>query len=355
MTDQRRGPDDQQAPSSGKLIRVVFGPGGGRIPDGFGVPSDAQPGDDLGGAAVTMIEAAPAPPVPGEPVTEVFTWAEVGKLLTMSVARLRSLDRAGVVSPSGTRKGKRAFTFADIIALRAARDLLNQKVRPRDVGKAVASIKSTLPRVTRPLAELRIVSDGKSVVVKSAAGDFIPTTGQLLLNFEVSDLRDAVVRVLRPMIAPDRAKTAYELYLRASELDESPATLAEAEKLYRQAVELDPYLCIAYTNLGNICFRRGDEQDAEKLYRRAIEIDPKQPEAQYNLGYLMLDRGEAREAIGHFQRALDSDPTFADAYFNLAMAHEQLGERAKAKPCWKRYLAIEPSGTWADIARRHLQ
>lgn len=337
------GKDDRLPPQEGKVIRVAFGAGGGRIPDGFGAaPAAPTPPSD------------PTPELPSDAVTQVFTWAEVAKLLGMSVARLRSLDRAGVVSPSGERKGKRAFTFADVIALRAARDLLNQKVRPRDVGRAVASIRNALPRVTRPLAELRIVSDGKSVVVKSASGDFVPTTGQLLLNFDVSDLRDAVVRVLRPAISPERARTAYELYLRASELDESPATVAEAERLYRECVTLDPWLGIAFTNLGNLCFRRGDEPEAEKLYRRAIQIDPKQPEAHYNLGYLMLDRGEARAAIAHFHEALESDPSFADAHFNLAMAHEQIGDRAGAKPAWRRYLSLEPQGTWADIARKHL-
>ena len=49
-----------------------------------------------------------------------------------------------------------------------------------------------------------------------------------------------------------------------------------------------------------------------------------------------------------------SDPRFADAHFNLAMAYEQAGERARARPHWKRYLELEPTGTWADIARKHI-
>jgi hypothetical protein len=36
------------------------------------------------------------------------------------------------------------------------------------------------------------------------------------------------------------------------------------------------------------------------------------------------------------------------------MAYEQLGERARAHTHWKRYLEIEPTGPWADIARHHL-
>ena len=57
--------------------------------------------------------------------------------------------------------------------------------------------------------------------------------------------------------------TAFELYRRASELDEDPATVAEAELLYRKAIGANPLLALAYTNLGIILFRRGDEIAAE--------------------------------------------------------------------------------------------
>ena len=36
------------------------------------------------------------------------------------------------------------------------------------------------------------------------------------------------------------------------------------------------------------------------------------------------------------------------------MAFEQVGNAEEARPCWKRYLDLEPSGTWAEIARKHL-
>jgi len=289
-----------------------------------------------------------------EPVTDLFSAREVAKLLGLSETRLRSLDRARIVSPSGSRNGRRAYTFQDLIALRATSGLLVKHVRIRDVAKAIGALRHSLPRVTRPLQELRIVSDGRRVVVKADGAAFEPLTGQLVLDFQVTALRDDVVRLLRPETATQRARTAYDLYAKASTLDEDPATFDEAEALYKRAVALDPSLAIAYTNLGNIRFRRGDDRGAEELYARALEVDPKQPEAHYNIGYVLLERGEARKSVAYFDKAISSDPRFADAHFNLAMALEQLGERARARPHWRRYLEIEPSGTWADIARQHL-
>jgi DNA-binding transcriptional MerR regulator len=336
-------------PDPDKVIHVIFGPGGGRVsePPTASASSRNAKGEGEGSTLAAGTHAR-------EPVSDMFSGTEVVRLLGISVGRLRSLDRAGIVNPSGRRRGRRAYTFPDIIALRAARDLLAKKVRLRDVARAIANIQRTLPTVTRPLAELRIVSDGQRVVVKSAAGVFEPLTGQMVLDFEVKALRDDVVRVLRPVVGRERARTAYDLYVRGSQLDEDPATMAEAEALYRRALEIDPWLAIAYTNLGNICFRRGDEAQAEGLYHKALALETGQPEAQYNLGYVMLERGWAAEAVQFFRGAIASDPRFADAYFNLAMAYEQIGEVQKARPCWRRYLEIEPTGTWAEIARKHL-
>ena len=94
-------------------------------------------------------------------------------------------------------------------------------MRLRDVARAIGVLRETLPRVTRPLQELRIVGDGRRVVVRSDAGSFEPLTGQMVLDFEVQSLRDDVVRFLRPETGSARARAAFELYVEASGLDDN--------------------------------------------------------------------------------------------------------------------------------------
>lgn len=336
-------PTKQDAKAGGEVIHVAFGPGGGRIQHAEPVVAPLVPDEKI-----------PSAPSTGEPVTDVFTPREVAKLLGVTAGRLRNLDKSNVVSPSAMRNGRKAYTFQDLIALRATRGLLEQKVRLKDVVQAIGALRRALPRVTRPLQELRIVSDGRKVVVKAEDGSFEPISGQMVLDFQVSGLREDVVRVLRQEPGTTRARSAYDFYMRASTLDEDPSSFDQAEELYKKATELDPNLAIAYTNLGNIRFRRGDEAGAEQLYRKALAIDERQPEAHYNLGYVMLERGYASRAVTYFEAAIKTDPRFADAHFNLAMAYEALAEKARARAHWKRYLELEPTGTWADIARDHL-
>jgi tetratricopeptide (TPR) repeat protein len=341
--------DDRDKRSSGGK-RHTGRPAASIIHVNFRSGARVQPPPDAPGTA----RAAVDPSGSREPLTDVFSTREVIRLLGLTTGRLRALDRASIVRPSGSRNGRRAYTFQDLIALRATHDLLASRVKVRDVAEAILALKKTLPRVTRPLQQLRIVSDGRRVVVRGTEGPFEPTTGQLVLDFQVNALRDDVVRVLRPESSAGH-RTAYELYMKASALDEDPATYDEAEELYTKALHHDPSLAIAYTNLGNVLFRRGEEERALGLYQRALAIDPDQPEAHYNIGYVALERGEGPTAVVHFERAVRSDARFADAHFNLAMALEQAGEADRAQQHWRRYLDLEPTGTWADVAQQHLR
>jgi tetratricopeptide (TPR) repeat protein len=244
-------------------------------------------------------------------------------------------DTSGFLSPSGRHGRRRVYTFQDLIGVRMAKSLLEQGLPLQKVRKAVDSLRESLPKVTRPLAELKIISDGQSLLVQGEHAAFDATTGQLALDFDVGTLRDDVVRVLRPEIVTDGSRRrAYELYLEGCRYDEDESTFDRAEEAYRKALEIDRTLANALTNLGNLRFRRGDHVEARRLYLEALKIDENQPEAYYNLGFLHFEGGEPDKARAHFERALEHDPSFADAHFNLAMVLEELGEKATARGHW---------------------
>ena len=67
-----------------KIIHVVFGPGGGRV----------QKRDQS--AASPALDTSTG----REPLTDLFSSGEISRLLGISPARLRTFDRAGVVSPT---------------------------------------------------------------------------------------------------------------------------------------------------------------------------------------------------------------------------------------------------------------
>lgn len=329
---------------SDNVIHVHFGPGGGRRVE------EPAPEPERSG---------PAPALPSgttEPTQELFKRAEVARLFGIPEGRLHYWSRVGFIKPSGNVGGRRLYTFQDLIGLRVAKELLDGGTPLAAVRRSLDSLRRTLPHVTRPLNELRVRAEGPTVLVYEHERVFEPETGQLRLDFEVRALRDDVVRVLRPdVVDPERRRRAYEAYLEGCRLDENPNTFDRAEECYRQAIALDPSLANALTNWGNLRFRRGDVEDAERLYRRALGLDREQPEAYYNLGFLAFERGDTAQAVELFRAAVEHDPGFADAHFNLAMAFEEDDRRAEARKHWQTYLELDPSGPWAEIARRYLQ
>ena len=294
----------------------------------------------------------PAPPRTG-PREGLYTVAEVARLFSFKPSRLRYWHRSGLLSPSARVGNRDYYTFRDLVGVRAAKALLEQGVPLQQVRRSVESLREALPTTTRPLSELHVMADGRTVLVQDHEGTYEPTTGQAVLDFRIDGLESDVVRLLH--FDHDDRSRAYEHYLEGCRFDEDEETYDRAERAYRKALSLDPTLSNALTNLGNIEYRRDQIEAAEDYYRQALECDPEQPEALYNLGFLHLERDQVDDAIFLFREALKSDPSFADAHFNLAMALERCGERLAARPHWQRYLTLEPEGSWAEIANRHLQ
>jgi len=76
--------------------------------------------------------------------------------------------------------------------------------------------------------------------------------------------------------------------------------------------------------------RRGDLAGAERLYRDALELDPGSFDALHMLGALRLTREDPAEALQLIGRALERSPRVARAHFNLGLALAALGRHAEA-------------------------
>lgn len=289
-----------------------------------------------------------------DPLSDLYDPDEVARFFGVTRQRLRAWRKRGLAEPSVERGSRSFYTFRDLVGLRAVKGLLESGVPEKTVQRAVDALRKTLPRVSRPLTELRVQADGSSLVVVDDRGTFEPSTGQQLLDFSVDTLREDVVRMLRRPADSDSRKSAYEHYLEGCRYDEDPQTMDRAAEAYVAALRLDPALSCAVTNLGNLRYRQSRYDEAERLYRNAIAIDHEQPEAHYNLGFIELERDKPALAIDHFLRALSLDPSFADAHYNLASAYEAVGRGRESLPHWTWYLDLEPEGTWASTARARL-
>jgi predicted Zn finger-like uncharacterized protein len=94
---------------------------------------------------------------------------------------------------------------------------------------------------------------------------------------------------------------------------------------------------------------------AQKLYEEALKLQPNGVAAVTGLAYVLLDKQKPLAAIDSFKRALAMAPSFAPALFGLGEAYRREGEPVPAIAAYKRYLEASPGGSDAPAARRQIR
>jgi len=278
---------------------------------------------------------------------EVYSRAAVRRKFGLSERQLQSWEREQLLAPAET------YSFSDLISIQTLIKLRENRIQPRQIGRALASLRKKLDWVKQPLAELRIVSDGRKIAVQLGGQKMEAISGQILFDFDASAL-GGVKSFPERKRSVNRMRESEAWFQKGLELEETGAPVAQAIEAYRKVLELNPEAAGALVNLGTIYYRQRKYAEAEKYYRGAIEADPAYPLAQFNLGNLYDEQGRIVEATDHYRKALHLNPQYADAHFNLALLCERLGESLKAVHHWKCYLKLDNAGQWAEIARRQL-
>jgi tetratricopeptide (TPR) repeat protein len=174
----------------------------------------------------------------------------------------------------------------------------------------------------------------------------IEPTGQLRFDFAAEEESAA--------IPWSECPTADELFDEALELHDSERHADAAEK-YSRAIELDPKDPVLYFNLANVYYELGCLEDSAAAYLEATQRDPLYVEAWNGLGCVLSQLNRSNDAIVALRRAVQLVPDYGDAHFNLASELEEQDQNDAANEHWRRYLDLDRTGPWADIARDRLE
>lgn len=257
-----------------------------------------------------------------------YSSAEVAELLGVAPSRVRSYVAAGFAHP--VRSGRHlVFSFQDIVLLRTAKGLLDARIRPARIKRALRRLRETLPD-GRPLAGIAIHADGTRIVVRDGEQAFDPECGQTLFDFDVKELSAGVTPILERATQQSARDTesAEDWFEEGARFELSSS--ANAETAYRRAIELDPQHVDAHVNLGRLLHEVGKLDEAEVHYRKALEAAPDDHVAWFNLGVLLQEQGKRKAALSAYQRALAEDPASIETHVQIAKLFEQLGQRTDA-------------------------
>jgi tetratricopeptide (TPR) repeat protein len=313
---------------------------------------------------------------------ELYSIRDVARIFALQESRLRYWMQTGFVGPTVRKGGRFYYRFADVVAVKAAKDLLAAGLPLQKVRKNLDALRRALPQDANAAVKLRICSDGETIVALDEDVAFVPVSGQIVMAFTVPTLGARVAEVLslpnssRDLETessqqlddvPDNVPTmvgvesteangnsvAYRCFLDGCAA-EAAGDLSTAEHLFRQAIELEPSMAAAMTNLGNMLHRTGDLAQSRHWYERALEFEPDQAEARYNLANVLEDLGESELAIGQLRQVCVTSPDFADAHYNLGIMLAKIGGASQARGHLQRYLELDGASEWASHARSFL-
>jgi len=279
--------------------------------------------------------------------TDRFSPEEVQRILGLTGKQLEYWERLRLVSPQ-KESGNCFYDFRDLIGLRTVKQLVEEGVPANRLRRALAALREKLTNPQASLSELRVLSDGKDILVERSGTRLEPLSGQFALNFQTSEL-DQKVRVMAR-----RGPNADEWLATALEYEAEGETRAHAIDAYEHALCLDPEKLDALLNCGTLCYEEGNLKKAAEYFSRALHVDPESALAHFNLGSVLEEVGRLEAARLHLRNAVRIDPGYPDAHYNLAFVCEKLGAYNEARRHWQAYVGLDPASPWCNYARQRL-
>src|SRR5260370_7428993 len=113
--------------------------------------------------------------------TDRFSTEDVQRILGLTAKQLDYWDRLRLVSPR-KELGNRYYDFSSLIGLRTVKQLVEEGVPANRLRRALSALRQKLSQAQAPLAELRVLSDAKHILVERVRVPLPPLSLHFALN-----------------------------------------------------------------------------------------------------------------------------------------------------------------------------
>ncbi len=293
-----------------------------------------------------------------ESTCRLYTAAMLAELAGVETWRIRNWQRRGWLRPSEQQHRVSYFDFAEIAVARQLAHLHQAGATPKQIQQQLHQLARAAPHVSRPMAELGVVLDGRQILLRGEAGLMEPG-GQKRFAFDAEEVADpSPATILSPaqFLASAGASTtpAATLAEWALQLDEQ-GDLIGAMDLLRAALAANGPSAEWSFQLAEMLYRQGDLSAARERYYCAIELDEDFVEARANLGCVLAEQGQSELAIAALEGAILHHPNYADAHYHLARLLDDTAAASEAEAHWQRFLELAPESPWAEEALQRLE
>jgi tetratricopeptide (TPR) repeat protein len=119
-----------------------------------------------------------------------------------------------------------------------------------------------------------------------------------------------------PMVAPSKNEQAMIAYRKGTELMDANE-LDEAEKLLKEAIDLDPVFVDAMDHLGRVYRMQNRLSEAEAMYLKSININDKNLVPYQNLAIVYRLQNRLNDAFELYKRMIDIDADNPEPYYGI--------------------------------------
>jgi Flp pilus assembly protein TadD len=122
----------------------------------------------------------------------------------------------------------------------------------------------------------------------------------------------------------------------------------EAEKAYREAIQIDPEQTLVWSLLGSLLADNGRFEEAEQAFREVVKLNPQDENGWGSLG-LVLGRKLKRydDSVYALQKAVEITPKNAEFWHNLGLALERSGKFEEAEKAFREAIRLEKKPVYA--------
>ena len=254
--------------------------------------------------------------------------------------------------------------WLDVLSRHSAVAFKGCESDPREIGVALGIRYLVQGTVLRHDERVRITAE----LISSATGHHLWGEAYDAPLADVLNVQQAMAQQIAAVIEPELARLEREAAVRRPPVNlgawdcyqrglwhlwgfTSPG-LAEAEAMFRRAIELDPgfaraHGALAYVTLQSLLRRDRDErnallEDALRYGRTAVALDDQDCMNLCVVGRVLCFRHEYAEAIAYLEQAIRLNPSFAQAYFALGFTLIVSGRAREAMSYLDRAVELSP-------------
>ena len=135
-----------------------------------------------------------------------FNTKTVARILGLTTRQIDYWDKTNLIKPSVQEAAGygsvRLYSFADLIQLKVAKTLKDAGISIQKMRKALIYLEKNMPDVDKPLANLKFLTDGKTIFVITKDKKTIIDTlnrGQVVFTFLLDDIINELKGTVKPL------------------------------------------------------------------------------------------------------------------------------------------------------------